>query len=438
MKIIALLDCNNFYASCEILFNPSLRQRPLVILSNNDGCIIARSNSAKAIGIKMGEPLFKCRELIERHRVNMRSANFELYADISSRVMSILSNEVEELEIYSIDEAFMIIGDTEKDKPEAVLQRAQVLKQQVEHHTGIEVSLGIATSKTLAKVASKKAKQSEIGVYSLYFDLSDMDLVNAKLDSELDGFAVADVWGLGRAYQKLLTSSGIYTALDLKYVSHYWIKQEMKTHGLRTALELSGLQCIPLNDYSYENYSQSVICSRSFSGKVRELGVLSEALANYVSVAAYKLRRQGLLTRRVGVFLYAAYRGGNRGEKFYAEKILARGICASASLIKEALQILEQVFEPGLVYKKAGVVFYDLRRVNEEQLGLFDDTVGDKQQESLQNLIDSVNQRHSVNTVYWATMGNLKRSKIQSGWRSRQNLRSPNYTTCWSDLAVIL
>ena len=446
MKIIGLLDCNNFYASCERVFKPALKERPVVVLSNNDGCIIARSNEAKALGIPMGEAVFKCKYLINKHNIYVRSANFTLYSDFSQRVMATLEEETTELEVYSIDEAFIMLGDTEKDSPEDVYERATMIREKVERYTGIPVSVGIATSKTLAKLANKLAKSKLCGVYSLYFDQSDPALVEASMDANLAEFDVADLWGIGSGYRDTLYRNGIRTALDLKYASEHWIKQELNVNGLRLVHELRGEYCIPMNDGSKEGKSHSIISSRTFGYRVTELDSLVEAVANFTATAAYKLRSKKLVAKEVHVSIRAFKNIGSggdwKGSKFSASVKLKLASASSSKLIKAAHEVLKEIYREGYYYKKASVVFTNLVRKDEVQLSLLENLDSSvKQQENsekLSELVDRMNRSSSVNTLFWASMGGSTKPQAQnSGWRAQQKNRSSSYTTEWSELPVL-
>lgn len=449
MKIFALLDCNNFFVSCERVFQPQLRNRPTVVLSNNDGCIIARSNEAKALGIKMGEPVFKCQYLLEKHRVQMRSANFALYGDLSQRVMSELSRLMGDLEVYSIDEAFMILGDTNSLSPEQAHLKAINLQAQIERSIGLPVSIGIGTSKTLAKLANKIAKDRKQGVFSLYFDLDDQDLVNAQQDSFLCEMKVGDIWGIGWGYQKFLRAHSIYTALDLKYANQAWIKQHMGVMGLRTALELKGKECIAFNGTDTESKdSRSVISSRSFGTTVKSLDVLKEALANFVANAAHKLRQKNLAAKNICVYLRRNASDDNDwwGSKDSASMHLSVATSYTPDLIKAAHELAEEIYQSGSSYKKAGVVLYGLIPANEIQLNLYTQKDGNlDSQNRCADLVDGLNSYLGKGTLFWAAMGanlnspNEKSEKREFDiWQSRQFKRSGRYTTDWKELPRVV
>jgi DNA polymerase V len=431
MQAIAILDCNNFYASCERLFDASLRKKPVVVLSNNDGCVIARSNEAKAIGIKMGEPVFKCRDLLEAYQVKKLSANFPLYADLSDRVMSVLYDNVEQLEVYSIDEAFFSLG--EHKSQEFLLLRAKQLQEKIERELGIAVSIGIARTKTLAKLANKIAKKNNLGIFSLCFD--DEEYQKAFVDSVLSDYAIEDVWGLGFNYSKFLRAHAINTALDFAYANRRWVRQEMKVQGLRTCMELAGFSCLPLEQLEQEPLAKSIISSRSFGYAVKDLGLLQEAVANYIVTAAYKMRRYDKTTALLQVFL----RGKNReGKKISLENTitLPRHTNASSCLISAAQKATKEIFDPNLEYKKAGVVLWALKDRKSLQLSLFASAENFAKENHLNKLIDNINANFGANTVFYGAMGKQKSSQ-KANWRAKQSYKSGAYTTSWFELPCI-
>jgi DNA polymerase V len=448
MKIIALMDCNNFYASCERVFDPRLRKKPLVILSNNDGCVIARSYEAKDLGVEMGVPVFKCEYLMKRHQIQKRSANFSLYADLSQRVMSILEQASSELEVYSIDEAFFSLGDSADWTYEALLEKAREIQNKIERDVGISVSIGFATSKTLAKVANKIAKQKKCGVFSLYFS-EDQEIQNAKVDYYLADFMATDVWGLGRNYCKFLNRHGFKTALDFKYAERRWVRQEMKVQGLRTCMELAGIPCIEMDTNEYEKEdAKSIISSRSFGSRVRSLEALQEAVSNFVAVAAYKMRRSDKVTRCLQVMLRGidkesssySYEKNWHGYRIDNTAVLNTYTNSTAKLITAARKAVAEIFNPSLYYKKAGVVFVGLKDATAVQIPLVANpssfAANFDRDNKLNKLVDTINDRSGTNTLFWAAMGNRK-IRTEGNWRAQQNHRSPSYTTDWADLPLI-
>ncbi len=449
MEIYALMDCNNFYASCERVFNPSLRKKPLIILSNNDGCVIARSYEAKALGVEMGVPVFKCEYLIERHQIQKLSANFTLYADLSQRVMTILEENTTGLEVYSIDEAFFSLGKSEEQSLESLMEKADYLKEKIEREVGISVSIGLATTKTLAKVANKIAKDKKSGVFSLYFG-EDKEYSQARADYHLSEFALEDVWGLGHNYCKTLRRYGFRTALDFKYADRTWVRQEMHVSGLRTCMELDGVACLPLDVYKEgdKEDAKSIISSRSFGQAVRDVDALKEAVANFVAVAAYKMRRGNKTTRSIQIMLRGVdkdaegfrYEKNWRGYRVDNVALLPAYTNSTAKLITAAQKVVEEIFDPKLHYKKAGVVFVGLKDASSVQIPLLDEKenfIDDfRRNEKLSKLVDRINDVSGTNTLYWASMGNRK-AKVKDSWRAQQSHRSPCYTTEWADLPCV-
>lgn len=444
--VIGLLDCNNFYASCERVFNPAWRKKPIVVLSNNDGCIIARSQEAKELGIEMGEPVFKCRQILETNNVIQRSSNFTLYSDLSQRVMTILAQELGDIDVYSIDEAFLYFGESENLDPKKVLARAEKLSAKIERDTGIPVSIGIATSKTLCKIANRIAKKNRIkgsknNAFSFFFGEEDKELVQAKLDYHLADFPVEDIWGIGRSFRHFLHAHGIYRALDLKYANHYWIKQEMKVNGLRTVIELSGLPCIPMTTIEDDQSdTKSIISSRSFGHRVSSRAELEEALANFVSTAAYKLRRAKKTCGELQVFLRAPFGiGSPKGAKFN-QSIKITPTDSSPKLIRAAHKALAQIFHEEACYKKAGVTLYELKDIDSVQVPLLLNSEVEKfsnrfdKDRKIGELVDSFNDEFGRNSLFWASMG---KKQENSHWKAKQNLRSPCFTTEWAEIPKV-
>lgn len=439
MKVFALLDCNSFFVSCERVFDPSLKNKPVVVLSNNDGCVIARSREAKALGIAMGEPVFKLEYIFRKHQVHKRSSNFALYSDMSARVMSVLAQEVQHKEIYSIDEAFVLLGDTTKDSPSKLITRAKQIQNKVERCTGIPVSIGIALNKTLAKVANKIAKENGTGVYSLYFDQSDLALAEAQIDFCLSEVELADVWGVGRGYHKILSQRGIKTALDLKYIDRDWLKQVASINAMRTALELAGKVCLDLDATAITNQNKSIICSRSFGARVTTLPELREAVASFVASAAMKLRVQNQELKSLQVFLRVDDASHYRGRELAANYDFAEPTSYTPDLIRAAFAILDDIFEEGLSYKKAGVVLSNFANKEDRQLAIWDAQVSNTgQKQELSNLVDGLNLSLGLNTVFWAASGTKRSNEEQKpGWNARQSHRSPCFTSKWSDLPLV-
>lgn len=416
--LIALVDCNNFYVSCERVFNPRLCGKPVVILSNNDGCVIARSNEAKGLGIPMGAPAFQYRDLFQRHNVFVFSSNYALYGDMSHRVMQTLAQFTPDIEIYSIDEAFLKLG---AEEPEAFAQR---IRQTVLQWTGIPVSIGISPTKTLAKVANRHAKKSQLG--QGVFILTDPNLRKILLSELL----VEDVWGIGRKISTTLKKYGIHTAWDLAQTEEAWIKKTFSIVTLRTALELRGISCLSMNEAPPDK--KSITTSRSFSRPITEEQELTEALSTYVARAAEKLRDQGSLASFIEVFLETS-RFKENGAYFAAIPItLPEPSNYTPLLIHHAKQGLHALFKKGLEYKKCGILLGGLVPSKAFQSDLFaKHKISIEKQRKLMLLIDKTNARYGTDTLKWAAQG------LAQSWKMRQEHTSPRFTTRWSDLLSI-
>ncbi|MFH7326601.1 Y-family DNA polymerase [Desulfurivibrio sp. C05AmB] len=418
--VFALLDCNNFYVSCERLFNPRLEGRPVVVLSNNDGCIIARSNEAKALGIKMGEPFFQCRHLIATHQVEVFSSNYPLYADLSQRVMDILAQLEPEVEVYSIDEAFIRLPAASSA---ALRENGRRLRATIHQQVGIPVAIGFGPTKTLAKVANRVAKKQP--EHSGVFVLPEP---GRERDELLTALAVEDVWGIGYRSAAKLAGRGIRNALALSKADEAWLRKKLTVTGLRTALELRGVSCLPLEQSPAPN--KSIITSRSFGQPVSDLSGLREALATYVSVAAAKLREQHLHAGCLQVFLTT-----NRfrpGEPQYANSLtvaLAQPTASTPELISRATEALRRIYRAGFAYQKVGVVLLDLADAGYVQPRLFHPLRPG--QEKLMAAMDRINQLWGRDTLHSAATG------FRKSWKNRQTRKSPAYTTSWHELPVV-
>ena len=418
---IALVDCNNFYVSCERVFDPSLAQRPVVVLSNNDGCVIARSEESKQLGISMGTPFFECRALVRRHGVRVFSSNYALYGDMSARVMETLRQFSPRMEVYSIDEAFLDCVRTSREKPEdwAHQVRARVLRC-----TGIPVSIGIGPSKTLAKIAARIAKKRHGS------GVCDMD---AQEDSEriLDGVAVEDVWGIGRRYAAMLRRSNIETARDLKHADDGWVRRHMTIQGLRTVMELRGVSCLGLDALPVP--ARGILSSRSFARPVADLQQLREALAEYIGIAAAKMRGQGLRASSMQVFIATGQHGPGPHDSSAATVSLPMPSDFTPDLIRHGQAALERLYRRGLCYRKTGVLLTGLQGARERQLDLFNDGPdADERRQRFMGAIDAINARWGRGTVSFAVP-----SRAARDWRMQRNCMSGRYTTCWNELAVV-
>ncbi|HHU96209.1 MAG: Y-family DNA polymerase [Bacteroidota bacterium] len=404
----ALIDCNNFYASCERLFNPTLDHRPVVVLSNNDGCVIARSNEAKRLGIPMGAPAFEYRYLFERQRVAVFSANFPLYGDISQRVMNILSTYSPNQEIYSIDECFLDLSGIEPLREQGLEMRARVNRW-----VGIPISVGIAPTKTLAKAANRIAKK--FPNHSEGVHVIDTEELRVKV---LKWLPVDDVWGIGRRYAKKLHAAGIHTAYDFVQLPESWVLKNMTIVGLRLQKELRG---IPAIEMEMPEKRQSIATTRSFDRDYRGFDELRERVSTFTSIAAEKLRAQGSMCRRVVVFI-ETNRFRDEAD-FYANRVTVKSPFPTSStleLVHYAVAGLKAIFLENRGYKRAGVVLMDFVDANEYQPDLFLNS--NPKHKKLMEAIDTLNNKHGKRLVRLANQD----AKIH---KMRQERLSKAYTT---------
>ncbi len=410
--MIALVDCNNFYVSCERVFDPRLCGVPVVVLSNNDGCVIARSNEAKALGIPMGTPFFKVRDLVRRHGVRVFSSNYALYGDMSERVMLTLGEATPDVEVYSIDEAFVRLHASDE---------AAGLRRRVLRDTGIPTSIGVGPTKTLAKAANRFAKKrATCGV----FDLS----AGGDVDDLLADLPVADVWGIGRRWAAKLCAAGLPTARHLRDADDQWVRRHLNVTGLRTVHELRGIPCIPFEEMPVER--KTVTCSRSFGEPVERLGPIREAVAHYAAQAAAKLRREGLAAAILRVFVTTKYYGEEPHRTGLYTLTLPRPTAFAPDLVRYAKLGLERAYRPGYAYRKAGVQLMGLSPADRVQGNLFV-AADPRRQARLMAMMDRVNRRFGRGTLFLAAEGTGR------SWAMRQARRSPRYTTRWDELALV-
>ena len=417
LKQFLLLDCNNFFVSCERVFNPRLMGKPVVVLSNNDGCIIARSNEAKALGIAMGAPFFECESIIKKHQVIVYSSNFALYGDMSARVMSTVAELASDIEIYSIDEAFLFVEGIRD-----LRAYGQHIRTIVKQRTGIPVSLGIASTKTLSKVANGLAKKRP--EYAGVCDITD----HPDVDTLLAGIPVGDVWGAGRQYTKLLTSVGISTAKDLKYAPDAWIRKKMTVNGLRTALELRGISCI---DLMTENEpKKSITVSRSFGRVVSTKHELQEAVSSYMIRAAEKLRKEELLASLVTVFVVTSSYHDQR--RYYDSLSFCCAVPTSYTpkLLDAATACLDGLYKYGSSYKKAGILLNDLVGAEQMQLNLFAPIPDLPKERAVMKVCDTI-------TARWGQVLSYASAGTNRGWQAKRSKKSPHYTTSWHELFTL-
>ncbi len=417
-KKIALIDCNSFYVSCERLFNPKIRKKPVVVLSNNDGCIISRSNEAKTLGIKMGEPYFKAKDIIIKNNVEVFSSNYSLYGDLSRRVMRTLKRFNSDIEVYSIDEAFMDLSNFSDDEVENVGKeiRSTVLKW-----TGIPTSIGIAKTKTLSKVANHIAKKKKNGVTSL--------IGIENIDPILEKIAINDVWGVGKQLTKFYHKNGIYNAKQLKNKSNTWIKKNSNVLGSRTAMELRGIPCINLEKTISKR--KSCVVSRSFGNRVEKFQKLKEAVASYCLNASEKIRSESLIAKSITIFIRTSPFQSQFG--YYSNsKTVDFPIATNNSIeiVKTAITALENIFKNGYRYQKAGVILAGLSDVKDNK-NLFSSEKDDKMS-NLMKSIDNTNYRYGRSTLSLASAG------INKKWNTKRQHYSKIDTADFYCLPTIL
>lgn len=414
---IGLLDCNNFYVSCERAFDPTLEGRPVVVLSNNDGCIVSKSNEARALGIRTGMPMFKAEPIVERHGIRVYSSNYALYGDMSHRVMMLLSEFVPDVEVYSIDEAFLRLPPGAGG-----VALAREIRRAVGIGTGIPVSIGIGSTRTLAKIANATAKSTpeQEGVYDLDHP-EDTEII-------LSEFPVGKVWGIGHKWSARLEKLGIRTALQLRDASDALLRRELKVVGLRTAYELRGIACI--GDEAAPTTRQSIVCSQSFGHRVERLDELREAVATFTSGAAERLRRQKSATSFLQVFIGT---GRHSSDPHYSNSIntvLAEPTSDTLKLIAQAEECLTRIYREGYRYYRAGVLLAGIVPAESTQLNL-DTSEPTDQRRRIMDAIDTINSAWGRGTIASAAAGTAR------PWRMKQEHRSPRYTTCWEDLVVV-
>ena len=413
-----LCDCNNFYASCERVFRPDLVGRPVVVLSNNDGCIIARSNEAKALGIGMGQPFYQIRPLVDRGLVTVFSANFALYGDLSRRVMATLRSLVPGIEVYSIDEAFFDL----RGMAEPLDELGRTLRRTIRRNVGIPVSIGIAPTKTLAKIASKLAKQ--------YPKLNGCCYMHRPEDIEkvLRKFPLLDVWGIGRRYGKMFDRMGLRTAQQFVELPQEWVRARMGVVGLRTWNELHGMECISFEQLPPRK--QQITISRSFPKEIYTLEELDPIIAEFASMCAEKLRGEGSVCREVQTYLFTNRHREDQPQSYETSlQLLPDPTDSTLEIVRHARIALRQVFQPGYGYKKAGVILSQITSACEQQVSLFSPLDREKHAR-LMEVLDSVNKTHGKGKIVVAAQGT-------DHFRMNREHLSPRYTTNWNELLTI-
>lgn len=417
-KVFGLIDCNSFFASCERVFNPQLAKRPVIVLSNNDGCVIARTAEAKALGIKMGQPFFEIKHLAHQHKVYVASTNFTLYGDISERVMQTIAYFTDDLEIYSIDEAFI---DVTKIRKSDLTAFGREIKQTIAQWTGIPVSVGFGPTKTLAKAANELAKTNPDYHGVLTIQPQEIDQALTQLD-------VADVWGIGRQYTKFLYSQGIRTALQLKNVRYDWLKANANINFIRTVMELQGTACIHLEQARISQ--KSVLCSRTFKSPVTDLNQLKSLISSYVARAAEKLRQEKVEAKNLNIFIQTSRFDSKSYYTNSAGVKLPQSTASTLELINFAHTALEKIFLPERQYKRAGVLLLDFAPAQSKQLNLFSGLKKTRHSRLMEH-IDQINTKWGRSMIHSA-------SETFNGIQfMRQNYISPRYTSQWDELPLV-
>ncbi len=421
MKLFGLADCNNFYCSCERVFHPDLRDKAVVVLSNNDGCVVARSEESKRLGIKMGVPFYQVKELLEKNGVAVFSSNYNLYGDMSRRVMSMLSSFFPKIHVYSIDEAFLDLSEI--DDVEYIAEISRKAVKSINKGVGIPISLGIAPTKTLAKMASVYAKK-----HKGYNGVCVIDN-DEKREKALKLFPIKDVWGIGRKHSKKLEYYGVETAWDFVQKQEGWVRREMSITGLRTWKELQGESCIEMDD---ETYKKSICTSRSFSGHgLNMIEDVEEAVANFASRCSKKLREQHTVCNTIVVFAYTN-RFRDNEQQTYINEIVSFDVPTNdvQEIVSRSVDALRKAWKSGCYYKKAGVIACDICKDIAIQGNLFD-TVNRDKQAALSKIVDEINMRNGLDTVRVAIQG------YNNNWHIKNEYISKQYTTNIKDIIIV-
>ncbi len=419
-RAFALVDCNNFFVSCERVFNPKLWNRPVVVLSNNDGCVVSRSQEAKALGIPMGAPAFKYEHLFTAHKVAVFSSNFTLYGDMSHRIMKILSSFVNEYEIYSVDEAFLNFDFID---PQKRAQYGREVREAVQQQTGIPVSIGVAQTKTLAKVANAVAKKEpgHNGVFSMYDLLKPQEL--------LKQFDVNDIWGIGHKLSVRLKADGIYTAYDLINVPDTWIRKKISVLGLKTVMELRGIPCAEMTQPTPK---KSITSSRSFGKPVTKLSELEESVAFHAERVAEKLREDNLCAHLLSVYIRTSPFNNTDYYSSFERHSFLTPTSFTPTLIEAAQSVLKKTFRSNYLYTKAGIVVEKLVPDTQLQQSLFSESQYGAREEELIRVFDQINYDRGRQTVFFGSIGTAKR------WKSKQEQRTQKFTTNWTELPLVV
>ena len=414
--MFALVDCNNFYASCERVFKPKIDKKPIIVLSNNDGCVIARSNESKALGIKMGEPAFKLKNIIKKYNINVFSSNLSLYADFSKRVMNVLRSEVKQMEVYSVDEAFLDFSDYSNK------ERGIALREKVKQWTGIPVSVGIAPTKALSKVANHIAKKYTM---SGVFIFDDENLITRALNV----FPVEDLWGVGRKNSKRLKEAGIHTALQFRQCDSIWLRRNISVNGVRLQKELFGEVCYPLE--VKRNRKKNICTARSFGLEIKEISKLKEVISSYANTCAKKLREEKSCCASIIVFINTnPFKLVTKQYNAYRKIQLDTPTNDSMEIVKAAIRGVEIIFRSDYIYKKAGVIVGEIVPEDQVQLSLFDKLDRNKRT-SINKVVDNLNAVMGRDRIKFAVQGSSRK------WKINQERLYPCYTTRLSHILEV-
>ncbi len=419
-QMFALVDCNNFYVSCERVFNPRLEGKPVVVLSNNDGCVVSRSNEAKALGVKMGIPLFKIADLVKIHKIHTLSSNYALYGDMSERVMNVLSQLSPHQEIYSIDECFIDFSGFSNS-----IKYGQHIRKRIKKWLGLPVCVGIAPSKTLAKLSNHIAKS--VMQHQGVFDITKIS--EEEKDVLLKSIPVESVWGVGRKLSQKLNDIGIMKVSDLKNADPDRMQELFSVVLKRTVLELRGISCLDMDEVVAPR--KQIVSSRSFGTKVTSLNELEEAITSYASRAAVKLRKDGSHAGVVQVYLRTSqYSNSDAQYSTQGTARLEQPTDDTMVIVKAALSVLRKLYKEDYSYQKAGITLMDLGPAQAQQLQLFSKPQNNEKSQKLMQLLDLTNATMGKKTLYLASEGHDEK------WAMKAEHLSPSYTTNWDDIPV--
>ena len=418
--MFALIDCNNFYASCERVFQPHLNGKPVVILSNNDGCVIARSNEAKSLGIPMGAPAFKYKEVFQKNKVQIFSSNFTLYGDISNRVMSIISRYVPDVEIYSIDEAFIKFDGFSEDETN---EKCRVIIKTILKWTGIPVSIGLAPTKSLAKVANRIAKKYSTRTNGFYSINS-----NEKRIKALKNISAGDIWGIGFQNEKKLFKVNVKSGIDFVNLPDQWVKKNMSILGLKLKKELEGIPTLNIEEGKIDK--KSIATTRSFESEISSLNDLIERITTFSVVASKKLRRQNSECNMISVFIRSnPFKQNDDKYHFSLTGSLPFSTNSSIEISKFAVKLLNKIYSKNKSYKKAGIILMGLSPQSSHQFSLFDQNI-DKQKKLMRS-IDNIDNKYGL---YKVRLASQDQKRI---WKMKRQKLSRNYTTEIDEVLIV-